>query len=122
MAITTTTITYRPSPVARRPSPIAHNTNTNGDGDGDGGNTPQPWHGHVAAPRPARPTTMPTTTTPSPVTRRLSPAPIARSSLCQINLRFCNGVCKTVGLCIYLCISTINPYPSPYGYSVDRYG
>src|SRR5258707_915745 len=32
-----------------------------------------------------------------PVTRRLSPASIARSSLCQINLRFCNSVCKTVG-------------------------
>src|SRR5258705_3735340 len=120
MAITTTTITYRPSPVARRPSPIAHNTNTNGDGDG--GNTPQPWHGHVAAPRPARPTTMPTTTTPSPVTRRLSPAPIAHSSLCKIHPRLCNGVCKTVGLCIYPCISMINPYPSLYGYSVDRYG
>src|SRR5258705_6205605 len=71
MAITTTTITYRPLPVARRPSPIAHNTNTNGGGDS--GNTPQPWHGRVAAPRPARPTTMPTTTTPSPVTRCLSP-------------------------------------------------
>src|SRR5260221_12193139 len=120
MATSTAHITHRPTPFACRPPPSPPNTNTNGDGAG--GNTPQPWHGHVAAPRPARPTTMPTTTTPSPVTHRLSPAPIARSSLCQINLRFCNGVCKTVGLCIYLCISTINPYPSPYGYGVDGYG
>src|SRR5258706_12834204 len=52
----------------------------------------------------------PITHHPPPIACHLSPAPITRSSLCQINLWFCNSVCKTMGLCIM-----INPYPSLYG-------